>query len=51
MGGQKAFGKWVDKKAHCGLSACKCVYYINIIQYSAPILRKKRGDADVGVMI
>jgi len=52
-GGREAFGKWVDKKAYRGLPACKRVYCIGVVQYSAPILCRRRGDAeiDVGVVI
>ena len=43
----------MDEEAHCGLPACERVYYIGVVQYSAPILCKRRGDTgiDVGVMI
>src|SRR6266571_6736473 len=44
-------GRWVDEEAHRGLSACKRVYCIGVVQYSAPILRRRRGGADVGVVI
>jgi len=43
----------VDEKAYRGLPACKCVYCIGVVQYSAPILCRRRGDAEihVGVVI
>jgi len=39
----------VDKEAYRGLPACKCVYYIGVIQYSAPILCRRRGDAEIDI--
>jgi len=43
----------VDEEAHRGLSACKRVYCRGVVQYSAPILCRRKGDAeiDVGVVI
>jgi len=43
----------VDKETYRRLPACKYVYYIGVVQYSAPILYRRRGDAkiDVGVVI
>jgi len=53
VSGREVFGRWVDKKTYCGLPAYKRVYYINVIQYSALILCRRRGDAeiDIGVVI
>ena len=41
------FGRWVDEEAHRGLPVS--VYCVGVVQYSALILRRRRGDAEIDV--
>ena len=50
-GGWEALRRWVDEGLITGFPPARRIHYINIVQYSVPILYRRRGDAEVDAVI
>jgi len=41
----------VDERLITGFPPVRRIFYIDVVQYSAPILCRRRGDAEIDVVI